>query len=62
MIMFQLYDAFMPDNLAAGLKEACREGVTLPQLWMEHATGRGMSMEPILRTTREAILKLEKQN
>lgn len=62
MIMFQLYDAFMPDNLAAGLKEACREGQTLPQLWMEHAAGREMSMEPILRTAREAISKFEKQN
>jgi len=59
MVMFQLYDAFMPDHLSSGLKKACLEGLTLPQLWMEHATGREMSMEPILRTAREAISKSE---
>jgi hypothetical protein len=57
MVMFQLYDAFMPDNLSSGLKKACLEGLTLPQLWMEHATGKEMSMEPILRTAKEAISK-----
>jgi hypothetical protein len=55
--MFQLYDAYMPDNLAGGLKKACREGSTLPELWMEHASGKVLSTEPLMRTAREAISK-----
>ena len=62
VVMFQLYDAFMPDNLVAGLKKACLEGQTLPQLWMEHATGREMSLEPILRSASKAISKSEEKN
>jgi hypothetical protein len=56
-IMFQLYDAYMPDNLAEGLKKACMEGQTLPELWMKHATGNELSLEPLLKTVREAINK-----
>lgn len=58
VIMFQLYDAFMPDNLAGGLKKACQEGNTLPELWMEHAVGRDLSLEPLLKAAREAVRKL----
>jgi hypothetical protein len=56
-IMFQLYDEFMPGNLAGGLKKACTEGLTLPELWMEHASGKTLSTEPLLRTAREALNK-----
>ena len=56
-VMFQLYDAYMPDNLAGGLKKACGEGLTLPELWMEHASGKALSTEPLLRTAREAVNK-----
>ena len=57
VIMFQLYDAYMPDNLAEGLKRACSEGNTLPELWMKHAVGQGISLDPLLKTAREAIGK-----
>jgi hypothetical protein len=55
VIMFQLYDAFMPDNLAGGLRKACMEGNTLPELWMERACGTGISTEPLLKCARLAI-------
>ena len=55
VIMFQLYDKFMPYNLANGLKTACKEGNTLPDLWMQHAVGQGVSLEPLLRTAKEAV-------
>jgi hypothetical protein len=61
VIMFQLYDAYMPDNLAGGLKKACLEGETLPELWMERAVGTGLSIEPLLKTAREALSKLDSQ-
>jgi hypothetical protein len=56
VIMFQLNDAY-PDNLAYGLKKACSEGQTLPELWMEHAAGKAISLEPLLKTAKEAIGK-----
>lgn len=59
VIMFQLYDAFMPDNLADGLKMACMEGKTLPELWMAHAVGQNISLEPLLKVAREAVGKFE---
>jgi hypothetical protein len=55
VIMFQLYDAFMPDNLAGGLRKACMEGNTLPELWVERACGTGISTEPLLKCARLAI-------
>ncbi len=58
VIMFQLYDKYMPDNLASGLKSASAEGNTLPELWMEHAVGQPLSVEPLLKTARTAISRL----
>lgn len=59
VIMFQLYDAYMPDNLAYGLKKACSEGQTLPGLWMKHAVGETISLAPLLKTAKEAIGKYD---
>jgi hypothetical protein len=58
IIMFQLYDKFMPDNLAAGLKKACSEGNTLPELWMQKAVNQGISLDPLLKVARVAVGKL----
>lgn len=55
-VMFQLYDQYMPANLAEGLKKACREGQTMPDLWMKHAVGRGISLEPLLKSAKEAVV------
>ncbi len=59
VMMFQLYDKYMPDNLARGLKKACMEGNTLPELWMEHAVGQKLSLDPLLRTAKEAIVRFK---
>lgn len=59
VIMFQLYDKFMPNNLARGLKEACKEGNTLPELWIEHAVGQKLSLEPLLKTAKEAVVRFK---
>ena len=55
VIMFQVYDAFMPDNLAGGLEKACLEGNTMPELWMKKAVGQGISIDPLLKTVRLAV-------
>jgi len=55
VVMFQLYDAFMPGNLEDGLKNACCEGQTLPELWMLHAVGEKISLKPLMGTAQKAI-------
>jgi oligoendopeptidase F len=55
VIMFQLYDKFMPDNLAGGMKLACREGNTSPGLWMKKAAGQDISIEPLLNAVRAGL-------
>lgn len=55
LAMFQLYDAFDTD-ISEGLKKACAEGNTLPELWMERAVGESLSTEPILVATRNALV------
>jgi oligoendopeptidase F len=57
IIMFQLYDKYMPDNLAGGLKKACSEGNTLPELWMQNAVNQGISLDPLLKAARVAVSK-----
>jgi hypothetical protein len=49
----------MPDNLGAGLKKACLEGQTLPELWMTNATGDKLSLKPLMETARKAVVKYE---
>jgi hypothetical protein len=57
VMMFQLYDAFMPGKLAEGLKNACNEGNTLPELWMKNAVNQGISLDPLLKAARQAVNK-----
>ena len=59
VVMFQLYNAYMPDNLGAGLKKACLEGQTLPELWMTKAVGDKLSLKPLMETARKAVVKYE---
>ena len=54
-IMFQLYDAFEGKNMSSGLMKACSEGNTLPDLWMERATGKKISASPVIRASYEAV-------
>lgn len=57
VIMFQLYDKYMPDNLAGGLQRACSVGKTLPELWMLNAVNKGISLDPLLETAGKAVRK-----
>jgi len=55
VVMYQMFDAFKEEGLASGLRRACSEGRTLPDLWLENATGKPVTIEPILNASREAI-------
>ncbi len=55
VVMFQLYEAFMEMPAEEGLALACAEGNTLPDLWMERATGSPLSISPMLEAVAEAI-------
>jgi oligoendopeptidase F len=55
IVSYQLADAFERDELAPGLKESCREGVTLPELWMQKAVGSGFSLDPLLNGVSGAV-------
>jgi hypothetical protein len=55
IVSYQLVDAFGRDGLAMGMKEASREGVTLPEVWMQKAVGRGFSLKPLFEGVDDAI-------
>jgi hypothetical protein len=55
IVSYQLADAFRRDELAPALKESCREGVTLPEIWMHEAIGSGFSLDPLFKGVRNAV-------
>jgi hypothetical protein len=55
IVSYQLVDAFGRDGLAMGMKEASREGVTLPEIWMQKAVGSGFSLKPLFTGVDDAI-------
>ncbi|MBA7515675.1 hypothetical protein ES705_07718 [subsurface metagenome] len=55
VIMYQLHEASRSRDLAKFLKEACKEGCTLPELWMEKAVGGPISLDPVINASYEAI-------
>lgn len=55
VIMFQLHEASRSQDLASFLKAACKEGNTLPDLWMEKAVGSPISLDPVINASVKAI-------
>ncbi|MBE0675178.1 MAG: hypothetical protein IH591_10990, partial [Bacteroidales bacterium] len=55
IVSYQLADAYGRGDLATGLKEACREGETLPEIWMQKAVGTGFSLKPLFGGVRGAV-------
>jgi hypothetical protein len=55
VVMFQLYEGLRNESLETGLARACGEGNTLPDLWMNKAVGKNISIQPLLRATGEAV-------
>lgn len=56
VIMYQLYDVYRGDGLAAGLRKISREGRTDTRRWMKNAVGSGLSLKALLRDAKSAIV------
>lgn len=61
VIMFQLHEASRSQDLATFLKTACKEGNTLPDLWMEKAVGSPVSLDPLVSASNKAIEYFNKE-
>lgn len=55
VIMYQLHKASTSSDLTEELKEACREGCTLTDLWMEKAVNAPISTESLMQDAQKAI-------
>ena len=55
VVMFQLFEGFQHEPVEVGLSRACAEGNTLPDLWMNRAVGRDISVQPMLDATGKAV-------
>lgn len=55
VIMYQLHKASISSDLTEELKEACREGCTLTDLWMEKAVNAPISTESLMQDAQKAI-------
>jgi len=55
VVMFQLFEHFARHPVGYGFANACREGNTLPDLWMKRAVGEPLSILPLLQGANKAV-------
>jgi hypothetical protein len=55
----QIREYFRAHPLAAEMERMCRLGALTPNAWMNAAVGADLSAEPLLRSAREALKKIE---
>ena len=55
VIMYQLHDAYKNDDYGKSLRGACKEGNTLPEMWMQNAVGAPISATPVLNASKRAF-------
>jgi hypothetical protein len=59
LIEFQLEEHLRGKSLATEVLRIYRMGRLAPQLWMKHATGRELSVEPMLQAVKNAVENVE---
>lgn len=59
IIAFQLKEYMKGKVLGAETPRICKQGVLIPDLWMQGAVGAPLSSEPLLKATEEALGKLK---
>jgi hypothetical protein len=59
LIAFQLEEKLRGPDSGTAFEKAASYGRVLPDLWMEHATGKPVVAEPMLRATEAAVRALE---
>lgn len=57
---YLIADAYSREELAAGLKRACQEGVTMPELWIKNAVGKDFSAGTLIDDAEKAVRNLMK--
>ncbi len=60
LIQFQIEGYLKDKNFAQEVMRMYTYGRTIPDVWMQHAVGKSISNEPIIKATDEALLKVEK--
>ncbi len=59
LIDFQIEQQVKGKNLAEEIDRMYRQGCIIPQLWMQHAVGAPISIDPLLAATAEALKELQ---
>lgn len=59
LIDFQIGQQVRGKNLADEMDRMYTQGRIIPQLWMKNAVGSGISIEPLLKSTKEALTALK---
>jgi hypothetical protein len=59
IIAFQLKEYMKGKVLGAEMPRICKQGVLVPDLWMQGAVGSPLSSEPLLKATEEALKALK---
>ncbi|MDD3309697.1 MAG: hypothetical protein PHY69_07060, partial [Dysgonamonadaceae bacterium] len=59
LISFQVEQQVEGKNLAEEFERMYLQGRIIPQIWMKNAVGKPIDIEPLLKATEEAILKLK---
>ncbi len=60
LIDFQIGQQVRGKNLADEMDRMYTQGRIIPQLWMKNAVGSGIAIEPLLKSTKEALEALKK--
>jgi hypothetical protein len=60
LIDFQIGQQVRGKNLADEMDRMYTQGRIIPQLWMKNAVGSGISIEPLLASTKAALYALKK--
>lgn len=60
LINFQIEQEIKGKNIATELTRMLTQGRIIPQIWMEHNVGSKISVEPLLKSTDEALSALKK--
>jgi hypothetical protein len=60
LISFQMEKYMEGKSLGTEMERMCKAGIIIPQLWMQNAVGSGISTEPLLKATDEALQALKK--
>ena len=60
LIQFQIEGQIKGKNFGDEIIRIFTYGRTIPEVWMQHAVGKGISIDPMIKATDEALTKVGK--